>query len=76
MTNFSSLNKGEMSLALSKCVKIDSAVENVLSTGNLPGVTDLGSQQDSGIFVSNRWLVFLIYNTCFIIRVEYHGGKH
>lgn len=37
-----------MALALSKAPKLDSVFENVLATGNLPGMADLGMQQESG----------------------------
>jgi hypothetical protein len=37
-----------MGLALGKSGKIESAIENVFATGNLPGVADLGMQQSTG----------------------------
>lgn len=38
-----------MGQALAKCGKLDSVFENVLATGNLPAMADLGMQQESGI---------------------------
>jgi hypothetical protein len=37
-----------MGIALSKSGKIDSAIENVFATGNLPGTADLGMNQNTG----------------------------
>lgn len=66
-----------MGQALAKCGKLDSIFENVLATGNLPAMADLGMQQDSGI-------VLYYYNTVFGLKLirffnnrsQYHGGKY
>ena len=50
-----------MSLALAKASKLDNAFENVLATGNLPSMADLGMQQESGITDLVDWKAMQYY---------------